>query len=82
VDKIPELIEALGKEASETTKRVQKKTKQVHELASAIDKIAVEPKPSTLSERIAAREKSFKGSGKGGIATLSEIMSSLDQGSK
>jgi hypothetical protein len=82
VDKIPELIEALGKEASETTKQVQEKTKRVRELASVIEKLVIEPKPSTLSERIAAGEKSLKGSGKGSIATLSDIMSSLDQGSK
>ncbi len=82
VDKIPELMEALGKEASETAKRVQEKTKQVRELASVIEKLAVEPKPPTLSERIAAGEKSLKGSGKGSIATLSEIMSQLDKGGK
>jgi hypothetical protein len=74
VDKIPELIEALGKEASETTKRVQEKTKQVRELAAVIDKIAVEPKPQTLSERITAGQKSLKGSDKGSLPTLSEIL--------
>jgi len=36
VDKIAELIEALSKEASETTKMVQEKTKQVRDLADAI----------------------------------------------
>jgi prefoldin subunit 5 len=36
VDKIPELIEALSKEASETTRKIQEKTKQVTDLADAI----------------------------------------------
>jgi hypothetical protein len=44
VDKIPELIEALDKEASETTKQVQEKTKQVRELASVIEEMASEPR--------------------------------------
>src|SRR5207249_9207218 len=34
VDKLPEVIEALSKEAIETTKKVQEKTKEVRELAS------------------------------------------------
>jgi hypothetical protein len=82
VDKIPELIEALGKEASETTKQVQEKTKQVRELASVIEKIVVEPKPQTLAERVASGKKSLTVSSKGGIATLNEIMSSLEPGGK
>jgi prefoldin subunit 5 len=36
VDKIPELIEALGKQASETKKAIEEKTKQVKNLAEAI----------------------------------------------
>jgi hypothetical protein len=36
VDKIPDVIERLGKEASDTAKRVEEKTKQVRELAAAI----------------------------------------------
>lgn len=44
VDKIPELIEALGQEASETTKRVQEKTKQVRDLAAAVAEITNEPR--------------------------------------
>jgi len=36
VEKIPELIEALVKEASETTRKIQEKTKQVRDLADAI----------------------------------------------
>jgi prefoldin subunit 5 len=43
-DKIPEVIEALGKEALNTTKKVQEKARQVGELASVIEKIANAPK--------------------------------------
>jgi hypothetical protein len=43
VDKLPEMIEALSKEAFETTKKVQEKTKEVRELTSVIEKIANEP---------------------------------------
>jgi hypothetical protein len=39
VDKIPELIEALGKEAFETTRRVQQKTAEVRALADVIQQI-------------------------------------------
>jgi hypothetical protein len=39
VDKIPELIEALGKEAADTTKKVQEKARQVRDLATAIAEI-------------------------------------------
>jgi hypothetical protein len=46
VDQIPEFIEALSKEASDTTKRVQEKTKQVRELAVAIGQVASPPKPA------------------------------------
>jgi hypothetical protein len=44
VDKIPELIEALAKEALSTTKKIQEKTKQVLELAGAVKEIADAPK--------------------------------------
>jgi hypothetical protein len=44
VEEIPELIEALSKEASETAKKVQEKTKEVRELASVLEKIANEPR--------------------------------------
>jgi hypothetical protein len=60
-DKIPEVIEALSAEASETTKKVQEKARVVGELASAIEKIANEPKEKSLSDRIAAGEQSLKG---------------------
>jgi hypothetical protein len=42
VDKIPELIEALGKEAFDTTKKIQDKTKTVGELAVVVGQIAKE----------------------------------------
>lgn len=40
VDGIPDLIEALGKEAFDTAKRVQEKTQQVRELAGVIENLA------------------------------------------
>src|SRR6266480_7971566 len=40
VDKIAELIESLGNEASATTKKIQEKTKEVSELTLAIGKSA------------------------------------------
>lgn len=40
VDKIPEVIEALNKEASETTKKIEAKTLEVRKLAGAIEQIA------------------------------------------
>ena len=58
VDKIAVLIEALSKEASNTTKRIQEKTQEVSELAAAIESAANEAKRKspTLSERIAVRK--------------------------
>lgn len=44
VDKIPDVIEALAKEALSTTKQIQEKTKQVLELASVVKEIADAPK--------------------------------------
>ena len=43
VDKIPDVIEALGKKASDTVEKIQQKTDQVRELAGVIEKIATEP---------------------------------------
>jgi hypothetical protein len=48
VDKIPELIEALGKEASETTKKVRETTKQVHDLAAAVAEVTNEPQTAVV----------------------------------
>lgn len=66
IDKIPELIEALGKEAFDTAKRIQQKTEEVRELAGAIDLLTNDPKAKslTLAERIAAGHKSLAGMGK------------------
>ena len=47
-DKIPELIEALATGASATTKEVEEKTKQVRELAEAIDEVANAGTPLSL----------------------------------
>ena len=45
VDKIPELIVALSEEASDTTKQVQEKARQVRELAGAIEHPGKPPAP-------------------------------------
>jgi hypothetical protein len=47
VDKIPELIEALSKEAFNTAQKIEEKTQKVGELASAIDQIAKDEKQGT-----------------------------------
>ncbi len=62
VDKIPVLIEALSKEASNTTKKIQEKTKEVSELAAAIESAADEAKRKspTLAERVAAARAKAK----------------------
>jgi methyl-accepting chemotaxis protein len=49
VDKIPEVIEELAKVASNITKKIQEKTKQVRELAEAI-----KGKSPSLADRVAA----------------------------
>jgi hypothetical protein len=77
VDKIPDVIEALDKEASETAKRVQEKTKDVRELAEAIEKIT--NKPRTLSERIAAGEQSLTN---GRTGTLRDLIGDSRERSK
>jgi hypothetical protein len=40
VGKIPDLLEALVKQAEDTTKKIKEKTTQVHELAAAMSKVA------------------------------------------
>jgi prefoldin subunit 5 len=47
VDSIPNVIEALAKEAFDTTKRIQEKTKEVGELAGAIGQVANAEKKRT-----------------------------------
>lgn len=58
VDKISELIESLSKKTSHTTKKIQEKTKEVSELALAIED-ATKPKTSRIAEqfRSAAAQK-------------------------
>jgi hypothetical protein len=57
VDKIPEVIEKLGSEASSLVTRVQEKTKQVRELATAIEQVAKPPHPNAFNERVLAAAK-------------------------
>jgi prefoldin subunit 5 len=57
VDKLPELIEALAKEAFNTTKRVQEKAQQVRELAQAILNASVtEPSAQNVKPISGVRE--------------------------
>jgi len=51
VDKLPEVIEALSKEAFETTKKVQEKTKEARELASVIERITNQPSRTEQSKK-------------------------------
>src|SRR5258706_5366873 len=44
VDAIPNVIEALAKEALDTTKRIQEKTKEVRELAAAVAEVTNQPR--------------------------------------
>ena len=61
VDSIPKVIAELAKEARETTKRIQDKTKEALELAEAITRVAndTNEKSLTLAERMAAGQKSL-----------------------
>jgi prefoldin subunit 5 len=65
VDTIPKVIAELAKEAFETTRKLQEKTKEVLELANAITQVAndakVRAKSLTLAERVAAGQKSLTG---------------------
>jgi methyl-accepting chemotaxis protein len=54
VEKILEVVEALAKSAADTTKRVQEKTKQVRELATALEK------PTDESKVASAMRLSYK----------------------
>ncbi len=51
VDKIPEVIEALGKEAFDTTKKIHEKTQEIREFAGAIEKIASEQPGSSKGRK-------------------------------
>jgi hypothetical protein len=72
VDKIPVLIEALSKEASNTTKKIQEKTKEVSELAAAIESAAYEQKrkSATLAERVAAKANLLRQANAGAYRTV------------
>ncbi len=51
VDKIPEVIEALAKEAFDTTKKIHEKTQEARELAGAVEKIASEEAGSSKGRK-------------------------------
>jgi hypothetical protein len=59
VDGIPQLIEELGKEASDTTKKVHEKTQEVRELAGVIEQIANEHEAQMTKNSLAARAKAL-----------------------
>ncbi len=76
VDKIPEVIEALAKEAFNITKRIQEKTIEVRELAGAIGSAnEMKAKSLTLTERVAAGQKALTG-------RLSDMAGDTKEGSK
>jgi hypothetical protein len=85
IDKIPEVIEALGKEAFDATKRIQQKTEEVRELAGAIgslrDEAKVRAKALTLAERVAAGQRTLTTNGPA-TGTLSDMLGQTKQGSK
>lgn len=54
VDKIPDVLRELSKEASNATKKIQEKTKEVHELAAAIGSVKTGERHLTPAERAAA----------------------------
>jgi hypothetical protein len=56
VDKIPRIIEELAKEAVDTTKRIEAKTKEVRDLAEAVGLVADKDKVKSIAQRIAAEK--------------------------
>src|SRR5260370_24668636 len=83
VDKIPKVIEELGKEAAKTAKRVQDKTKQVSEFAAAIQQLANTPKKTAFSERLSAFAQAAELLRAGtGYGALSDLLGKPKQGSK
>jgi len=91
VDKIPVLIEPLSNEASNTTKKIQEKTKEVGELASAIEEAA---KPPRLVDKVklsnlAGKSPTLPGRIPPGLsptatpnANLSDLLGDTKEGSK
>jgi hypothetical protein len=63
VDKIPEVIEKLGQEAAKTAKKIQRKTKDVQDLADAIVQIAKEPVGLNLAASLYATKVGVVGTG-------------------
>jgi hypothetical protein len=63
VDKIPELIEALSKQAFEITKKVRDKAKTVRELTGVIGQIAREHEAETNKNALEARLNSIAKAG-------------------
>jgi len=77
VDKIPAVIAELAKEASDTTKKIQDKTKGVLTLVEAVlAQVAIdEGKSLTLTERVAAGQKSpTYRTGQGATGMLSDMV--------
>jgi hypothetical protein len=78
-DKIPEVIEALAKTASDTTKQVQEKTKQVRELAAALDQVANANLPANL---LRSAQSVLAAAGKQGATAKLSDMAVSTKGSK
>lgn len=83
VDKIPNVIEELGKEAAKTAKIIQEKTNHVRELAAAIEQLANAPKKkTTVAERLTAFQQVVEKRSIGEHGTLSEMLGKPEEGSK
>jgi hypothetical protein len=80
VDKITDVIEALGNQASAMTKRVQDKAKEVRELAKVVGNIALENEPpeKILRESLAT----FGAAVKKASASITDPVAGPKQGSK
>jgi hypothetical protein len=77
VDKIPEVIEALAKEAFNTTKRIQEKTKEVRELAGAMASVTTvaKAKSVTMAEHlVSGQNQLLTGTGKTAIIAVSDLL--------
>ena len=79
VDKIPEVIEELSKEASKAAKIIQEKTRQVGEFAAVIEQMTKTAQKKPFGERMASFDKAVKA---GHAGTLADLLDPEDKGSK
>jgi hypothetical protein len=79
-DKIPEVIEALAKATSATTKEVQEKTERARELATAIDEVANAGTPLSLRLAQEALATLRKQAGVSATSTIGDAMRGSGKG--